>query len=58
MKKTTGELNSNILYILEDLYNVLEEAEYHEYDDAEDMHLAKVEVLKIIDRMIKRRMSK
>lgn len=57
MKKTTGELNGNIIHILEDLYNRLEDSEYHEYDDAEDMHLAKAEVLKIIDRMIKRRMS-
>ena len=57
MKKTTSELNGNIVHILEDLYNRLEDSEYHEYDDAEDMHLAKAEVLKIIDRMIKRRMS-
>lgn len=45
----------NVVHILEDLRNDLDGSEFHEYDDAEEMELAKCEVLKILDNLIKRR---
>lgn len=45
----------NVIHILEDLRNHLDECEFHDYDDAEDMELAKKEVHKILDNLIKRR---
>ena len=45
----------NVVHILEDLRAHLDDCEFHEYDDAEDMELAKKEVLKILDNLIKRR---
>lgn len=47
----------NVLDILEQLYGCLDNSEYYNYDDAEDMELAKKEVLNLLDKMIKRRMK-
>lgn len=49
---------NNVIDILENLYGHLADCEFYHYDDAEDMHRAKAEVLKILDSMIKRRIKK
>lgn len=48
----------NVIDILENLYGHLDDCEFHEYDDAEDMNRAKAEVLKTLDSMIKRRIKR
>lgn len=58
METTTAKQNThlnNVLHILEDLKFHLDNCEFHNYDDADDMHLAKKEVIKILDNLIKRR---
>lgn len=47
----------NVIDILDNLHGHLEDCEFYNYDDAEDMELAKKEVLVLLEKMIERRMK-
>ncbi len=56
MRKQKADTH-NVIDILENLHSHLEDCEFDHYSDAEDMHRAKSEVLKLLTLMIKRRMK-
>lgn len=56
MSKQKADIH-NVIDILENLHSHLEDCEFHHYNDADDMHRAKSEVLKLLNSMIKRRMK-
>ncbi len=57
MRKQKADTH-NVIDILENLHSHLEDCEFHHYNDADDMHRAKSEVLKTLETMIKRRIKK
>lgn len=53
--KNDHDHSNNVIHLLWDAYEHVEMSDVCQYDDVEDMLLAKQEVLKILKRLIKRR---